>query len=534
MARPQSGAALLALLAFASVPAVAAEQAVELGEPFVGQYDISFRPFAGAKWIDRQVPSEIARFTRDDKKWLLIFDRAELPRDIPLRDTRDNRGVEKPGYLTAAVNSLRSGDTRAEVFRAEVIELGKMNIGVITAHAMQNNKPVLLQQALCEISPRLYYSLVMTSPAPAQGKDLEKDPAVLEAAETFKAIVDSIERVDLSAIRADQDDRLINLRGLMVNWTPKAVFKALIPEQYLLFRQDGKDIGYAYVVEQPADALPKPGAIDRDLPTDPSMAAGVRIGMRLRTVRDNVTVDAETWMFATIDKELPRLRHEVWKTLTIVRNPAAKSEKDKEQWFTEVGSSDLTTERVFDRQVLPEDLKEMDRKMAEEAERAKREGREFDERMIERPFRMVDRFTLTVRNETSKAVGAPTQRKLPPYYLPQAMATLFPRLVPLTTPRGYAFVAYNSDTREVMFRYVDVKPEADIEFNGQRHRAVAVHDRIGYTGDPTIHYLTVKGQYLGSVNHSQKIEIIPTDRDTLNRLFTNPNLTQPDAPQEDR
>lgn len=533
MARSDFGKTRLALVTLLSARAMAAETTpVELGPPFVGQYDVTFRPFVDAKRIDRQVQSEIARFARDDKKWTLVFDRAQLPRDIPIRDTKDQRGVEQPGYLTAAVNAMRSGEAKADVLRAEVIETGKLSIGLITAHSTHNNKPVLMQQALCEVSPRLYYSLVMTSPAPA--KELDKDPAVIEAVETFKAIVDSIDKVDLSAIRIDQDDRLINLRGLLVNWTPKAVFKVLVPEQYLLFRQDGKDLGYAYVVEQPADALPKPGAIERDTPPDPATAAGVRVGMRMRTMRDPQTVDAETWMFASLDKELPRLRHEVWKTVTVVHNSLAKTEKDKEQWFAEVGSSDLTVERVFDKQVMPDDLKEMDRKLAEEKERAKKEGRAADERNVDQPFRMVEQFTLTVRTETNKAVASPMQRKLPPYYLPQAMATLIPRLVPLTIPKNYAFVSYNSDSREVMFRYIDVKPEAEVTINGKPQRAVAVWDRIGYNGDPTIHYMTTKGQYLGSINEGQKIEILPTDRETLTRLFANANLTQPDAPKDNR
>jgi len=531
MARLHPGLILLALSALTAAKAHAADpKPVDLGPPFVGQYDVTFRPFADAKRIDRQVQTELARFSRDDKKWLLVFDRAQLPRDIPIRDSKDTRGVEQAGYLTAAVNAMRSGEAKADVFRSDVIETGQLSIGLITAHSVQGGKPILLQQALCEVSPRLYYSLVMTSPAPA--KDIDKDAGVLEAAEVFKAIVDSIDRVDLSRIREDQDERLIAMRSLLVNWTPKAVLKALVPEQLLLFRQNDKDIGYAFVVEQPADALPKSSASKPDVPPDPSTAGGVRVGMRMRTIREGKTVDVETWMFASLDRDMPRMRHEVWKTITIVRQPDAKTEKDKEQWFAEVGASDLTTERVFDRNVLPDDLKEMDRKSAEEAERAKREGRPPDDRNVDRPYRMVDAYNLTVRTETRSAVANPFHKQLPPYYLPQAMATLIPRLVPINTPNAYAFVAYNSDTREVMFRYIDVKPEGDVTLNGRKQRAIAVLDRIGYNGDPTTHYLTSKGVYLGSINTGAKIEIIPTDRETLIRLFSDANLTQPEAPKD--
>ena len=499
----------------------AAEAAVELGKRVSGMWDVSFQPFKDAKQIDRMVPAEILRFANDQKKWSLVFDKAELNPPIPLRDTRNAMGVDQPGYLTAAVNLIRSNDPSADILRTDVLDTGKLKIGLIVAHVQIQGKHSLMQQALIEITPRLYYSIVMHAPAP--DKDLDKSPEVLEAANAFKAIVDSIEPVDLSAIREDQDNRLFRTRALFLNWTRKALLASLRSEQFLRFRRQNdqgkwEEIGYAYVVEQPANNLPRAGDEKSLQPVPNDTADGLRVGMRMRSMPEpGKTVDIESWMYVTFDR-----RHEIWSNATVMRNPESAVAKEREVWVAEVGATDIEKQRVFDRDLKPGDFKEVDQK--------NRDRDAKDPEFV--PFREVEKYKLRVRMESKNAVAQPLQRELPPFYLPQALGTLLPRIVPLNNPTGYLFATYASENRQVMLRYVDVGIEQTVELNDKTFRAIPVTERLGADGAKTIHYLSPAGEYLGSVNEEQKIQILPTTRDELTRLWRDANLTAPAATKE--
>jgi len=498
--------------------AFAADSAVELGTRISGMYDVSFKPFKDAKTVDRMFPAELLRYTREDKKWTLVFDRAELPHAIPLRDTRTATGVDAPGYLSAAVNQIRSSDPTADVLRTDVLDTGKLRIGIVIAHVrLKPNEHSLMQQAIIEITPRMYYSIVMHTLAPE--KIAADNPQMQEAASVFQAIVDSIESIDLSSIRQDQENRLFRTRAMFLNWNQKTILNSLVSERFLRFRRQNDqnewdEIGYAFVTEQASDALPRAGA--KEVPVaDPQKAAGVRVGMRMRTnAEPGKSVDIESWMFVSFDR-----KHEVWSNVSVFSNPAAPNVKDREQWFTEVGASDIEQTRVFDKQLAPGDFKEVDRKNLE-----RKEG---DPEMI--PFRIVDKYKLLVRTESRNAVAQPIQRELPPFYLPQALGTMLPRLLPLNDPQGYLFASYASDSRQVMMRYVDVGHETTATIGGKTVRAIPVTERLGAEGPPTTHYITTKGEYVGTLSPEQKLEILPTDRDTLLKLWKDANLSQPEA-----
>lgn len=517
---------LLLLVASLSLAQTTQPAQVKLGERISGMYEVSFKPFEGGKVVkdakDRR-PSEILRLHNEARNWMLIFDKAELQQPLPLKDTIDRNGIEIPGYLTAAVNFIKSGDARADVLRTDIFDTGLLRMGVLVAHVRNpDNSFSLLQQVVIEISPRLYYSIILHSPAPEDIK--EPTPDMQEAARVFQAIVDSVEPVDLSKVREDQENRLFRTRALFVQWNRKTLLAAIQPEQFLRFRKQtdaGYDeIGYAYVVAQPANAIPRPGEIDPA--TDPEKAAGLRVGMRLRSITDPVKrvdaagrqiedpskqIDVESWMFVTFDRN-----HEVWKNTTVMLNPAAKKADEREVWFAEVGASDLVRERVFDKDLQPHDFKELDK----------------DNKL---PYRLVDRIKLVIRSESKSHVARPIETQVPPWYLPQAMTTLLPRLVPLNHQTGYLFASYNSESRQVMMRYVDVGAETDAVIDGKKVRAIPVVERLGLEGSPTTHYMSAKGAYLGSINAASKVEILPTDRATLVRLWEGRglNLNAPEA-----
>jgi hypothetical protein len=215
-------------------------------------------------------------------------------------------------------------------------------------------------------------------------------------------------------------------------------------------------------------------------------------------------------MYVSFDR-----RHEVWSHLTVINNPSAKSEKDKQQWITEVGSSDKRREREFDARAGSEDFKDHDA------------GQNREKPL----FQEVEKYLLTVRTESRSGLATPVTRQLPVFYLPQALGALLPRLVPIDQPTGYAFASYDTSTTQVMFRYIDVLQEEDIILDGKKYRAVGITDRLGMQGEPTTHYMSREGKYLGSINAATKLEIIPTDRETLTRLWPQTNLTQPDIAQ---
>jgi hypothetical protein len=210
-------------------------------------------------------------------------------------------------------------------------------------------------------------------------------------------------------------------------------------------------------------------------------------------------------------------KHEVWSNVTVLHTPGADNPKDREQWFTEVGASDIEKDRVFDKEMLPGDFKEVD---------AKNKKRKPGEPELV-PFREVEKYKLVVRTESRNAVAQPLQRELPPFYLPQALGTMLPRLVPLGSPTGYLFASYASDSRQVMLRYIDVGVETTATLDGKKVRAIPVTERLGAEGPPTTHYLTSTGQYLGTLSPEQKLEITPVKREDLLKIWQDAVLTKP-------
>jgi hypothetical protein len=78
-----------------------------------------------------------------------------------------------------------------------------------------------------------------------------------------------------------------------------------------------------------------------------------------------------------------------------------------------------------------------------------------------------------------------------------------------------------------VMRYVDVGFEKVVEIGGKKVRAIPISDRIRLEGMPIVHYMSPEGQYLGSINEELKLQILPTDKATLEKLWQNADLTKP-------
>ena len=140
-----------------------------------------------------------------------------------------------------------------------------------------------------------------------------------------------------------------------------------------------------------------------------------------------------------------------------------------------------------------------------------------------------EEYVLNVEQVASEAGLQPLTRMLPPWYVPQAVGHLLPRLLDLRHPKNYLVATYVSDAREVMMRYIDVLPEERVNLNGQAVQALRINDRLGLEGSITTHYYNPDGHYLGTENKDSKTLVLPTDKESLQKIWQNANLDRPGA-----
>jgi hypothetical protein len=462
---------------------------------------IAFQVPAGLEQLTKSAQGDVvARFARADKTWELNVTRTSTAQPLPLSGGKvkeqpaaqgENPASEPaPGLLEIVAARLKQANPGIDVVRQDTVNLGEFEAGIIAARGTTANTRKLIQQAILQANDQLYYTFTLTSPAAKDAKGADaSDTQEQLAVESFRQMLDTVKLLDRTAIKEDQNERLIRTRALFVQWTPNRLKEALIPEQWLRLQRDGKDIGYTYIVEEPDSQ----GAHE-----------GFKVGIRSRSYPDAGTqVDGETWYFVSNDR-----KHETWSNLVWVQNLKTR----KSEQFTEFGSSDRRLKRFVDNsgQVQRGDAKDPGQP----------------------PVVEVEPYTLHVQTVGQTGNAEPVDRQLAPWYLPQAMGHLLPRLVPRSQPKTYMFATYVSDRREVMTRYVDVGAEQEVELGGQRVRAVPVSDRIGIEGSATVHYVSPEGRYLGSVNKDSKITILPADAATLQKLWANKaDLSRPRTPQ---
>lgn len=494
---------------------------------------ISISPPAACQLVNRLDSKYVAEWANAKLNWRLSLARITPPEARSLTDGRNNFGTPVHGLLEETVAHLQSGIPGCKILRQDVTniseggvidrhhpELEKPNVGLIALRYSQGTQHFLSQQALIQANERLYYLLTFTTPGLAPNADAGDDDAGERAAVSlFSSMLDSVRLLDGQAIRQDQNARLYRTRSLLVNLIPSKMHAVLIKEQWLRYIRDGKDIGYSYITEETAAGIPRPltrdeiqsGKSERDLVKP---GEGILVGIRSRMIADAVRADhtrgpiqtdSANWFFVTADR-----KNEEWSRLVIFTDDTAK-QKD---YLQEIGSSD--------KRIAPKVMR-----MNNDDGGALGQFNADSKSWIE----VHDDYNLDVNLRTSHESPEPITRKLPPWYLPQAVAQLLPRLVPLNRPSGYLFATYVPDLREVMMRYVDVMPEQKVTFAGQTVRAVPIHDRLGLDGSMTIHYMSPEGAYLGSENKDQKLVVLPSDSATLTNIWKNPNLTRPEGIQ---
>jgi hypothetical protein len=531
-----SAAALL--LATAGVCVVAADNKgkVEISTPMTqpasrpatGAWPLDPRPFdrqaAGISFLSplgwngmvQADRDELIRYTNDLKKqdWTLSVTRRSFPKPQNLfavkapKDPKNKDAKDEfiPGIVENTLEALKKELPGAKVLRAgDPSNIGASNVGMIVLRYTKNGERRLAQHAILEANNQLYYLIAFNSPGRKDvteddnAEEKTVDPTELQAVETFRNILDTVKLLDLQPVRDDQVQRLFHTRAIINSFKEKKLNDTLIAERYLRIVKEGRDIGYSYVKEEPR----RQGGSD-----------GIYVGIhtRLMTLKDGKVYmfpreDSETQSFTAMDRH-----NENWTKISVWDEDGQKK-TIKNPWkkVSEFGASARTSQRVA---AVPK-KKEFDPLESIQV---------GDNNDPKQPWvNYVDKYVLNVQFKGTRGDLEPVIRPLPPFYVPQAIGSLLPRLLPAREPKQYLFATYVSDLRQVALRYIDVRPEEDLPnelvLATGLTRGVPIDDRIGFEGMITTHYVTIKGDYLGSYTRATKLFVIPSDKQTLVSLW---------------
>jgi len=510
-------ALLVAMVGFVRADA----QASLVGDVFSSESaGISFRPPAGSIRANSAAQGLVAEFDDPDRHWELTVTTLSLPRPVPLSQYKDQFGDTHDGLLDLTVSQLQQQPS-AVIVMQDMIHVGtngRIAAGTLVARCSQNGQRRLIQQALVAVNDKSYYIVELNTPARADENATGDDPGERLAGDTFNQVLDSIDILDRSAIRQDQMDRLFRTRGLLANWTADFLQSKMIPQQYFRLLRDGKDVGYIFEVDEYDDGVGRIGG-----------APIVRISMRNdSTPKTGTVIDEQSRLIVTVDR-----KHETWSNLALIVSPppvgSPADAKPIAQQVVETGMSDQSLKAVP--VVAPGAGLDVPAP-----------GDQPAANPIQPGVTLREAWTLTVVRRVGSASPPAFRQDVDPWYLPQAMSYLLPRLLPYKEPKTYLFDTYepqgDNGKPAVMRRYVDVMPISQVDFDGKQIMAVTVKDHIGIDGPVTMHYLDAgNGSYLGSVvtipakdaaSEPTTEMILPSDEATLRQLWPNANLTRPD------
>lgn len=487
---------------------------------------ISLRiPLGLHKIASTGVGDDLGQWGDEKRSWQLKLTRSMRPQPASLTSGVDGFGKPVPGMLDQTVEHLKIELPACKVLRQDLTNIRDgdpkvlNNAAMIAVRYTASARHFLSQQAIIQANDRIFYLLTLTTPgSDAKSDEAPDDTNERVAVETFRQMLDSVRLLDTEKIVYEQRDRLMRTRALLVNWGRSRLHGAIVPEQWLRVLKDGKDIGYSYITEQAAAGVPRAlrpeelraGKGDRDLvqPGD-----GILVGVRARSLetppqlpgsdkpRGPVQVDSASWLFVSPDRKL-----EDWSRITLIGDGTVdKDGRPIKTHVEEFGASSQQVTRSLDKDALP--------------------GTKSDPKQP--AVRIHEQYTLDVTTITGSGGAEPLTQQLPPWYLPQALGHMLPRLLPLEQPKSYLFATYVPDAREVMLRYVEVGREQRLTFNGKIQDAIPITDRLGWHASVTTHYMSPAGKYLGSESKDAHVMMLPTDAQTLMSIWKNPNLTPP-------
>jgi hypothetical protein len=485
-----------------------------LGERFISQAaGISFRAPIGGKQARRTgVGSDlIVTYSNPDEQWTLKCSRIIYPRAThlvppPPAPLPPNALPPAPevGVLDAYSTSLKANIPNLQEIRKDIINLGNADVGLLISRYTRGPQAWLHQAALIQSSDQVYYVLDFETPSghTAADKPDAGDPAEQTAYKLFQAILDSTVLIDQRPIIQDTQDRIFRALSFQVN-IPSRIKQIMRPEQYFRVIRNGKDAGWFAQYEE--------WGVRQDHERNPVE------GLIVATITDQTFADESKLTVASEMFSLPDRKKgdEMWVTISIRERPgidlATKKDSIVKDHVTEWGQS-----RKDIRTVLLEGEHENDRK-----------------KLVPNAT-VTEQYKLRVTTAGSQDGGRTITRDLPAYYLPQAQAAMLPRLVSYKEPKGYVFLVWVASEQQLIHRFVDVGSEEDVKFNGKMVRAIIIKDRISLEGDPTFHYFTVDGKYLGNFTPATATTTVGTDLATLKKLYPQAKIQRPfslDTPQ---
>lgn len=462
-----------------------------LDKPFVSPAaGISFKPPVGGieqrrLGVGDQVP--FVTYSNTDERWTLKATMIRTDKPMKLLGVDDpltpaDEAMQSPGLLDETNFGILRQSVGTEILRKDVINVGRHDVGLLISRNAVGAQVWLRQQAFVRKTDQFFYLLDFTSPSnrPIGGKTDEPEPTEEMAVAIFNAILDSVAILDQRKLEQEVERRVYASLAWMVN-VPGRINKAVMPEQYFRYVKDGKDIGWTYVTEDVANRKGKPGVIVASLTTQYPLDG--------KSPKIKVGFEA----FSTVQRQQAT---EEWISGTIVEQDG------KQNFVNEVGQS----------------AKHPRRQLVE---------RQGDDPNDKQPIvRQFEEHKLTVEQMTRVGKNR-VQRDLPPFYLPQAFSFMLPRLVPLDTPKQYAFLTWVGAEQQLIMRFIDVEAEREVQFNGKSQNAIPVRDRITYEGKPTIHYLSPKGEYLGCETPSTGMTMVPSDLEELKKKWPDAVIGRP-------
>jgi hypothetical protein len=462
---------------------------------------VSFCPPLGMKEIMRPLSDEIVRYVDDQRHWVLEVTKLELEHPMELGNIKKS-DVVVPGLMARTAAGIERATPGAQIYRQDQINVGTVDVGVIVARYQMASETNLTQQAMVRRNGTTYYVFNLTSPAPKDGP-VEQDPDVQAAVKTFNQMIDSVRLLDQSQIREDQNQRLYRTRTLFVGLDEARLTGMLKPQQWLRILQDGKDVGYNYVVEEVGNDLPREGEIAREL----AGPEGILIGIRGRLYpQPGIQADELSWMWMSADRKQEKWSH-------IARSRRAGSSADLNV-VGNIGVVDTTTKYRRDPNLEPGEKTS--------------QGWDANQPAV----RPVEVHTLTAKSPYAGSNDATISRDVPVWYIPQALGYILPTVVSGQGTRTYLFASWVPEKQEVMTRYVEVLGERDGELAGKPVHGIVVQDRFGLEGSVNTIYLGKDGSFLGSYNADSKITVLPSDPDSLKKIWKDVNLSRPGAVEQ--
>lgn len=215
-----------------------------------GSFGFSVRPFAGATALrQKRVLSvadvEIVQFVRLDEKWSLT-----------VRLTSTTRPLDASLIIDGITSSLRSQHEDVKQLRGEAAQIASRDgVRYAASFSIEGNE-WLRQQAVIRTKPTEYFALVLVTPLSARAK---VEPLFDQIVDSFQLLRSELGEKRLKATLERGTQLLERAARGEIRLT-----NHVVPETYMRFLLEGKEIGYVQILEKSRPRGPREGVEIRE------------------------------------------------------------------------------------------------------------------------------------------------------------------------------------------------------------------------------------------------------------------------------